>query len=118
MHAAAIRPRERVARRAVNLRDQAIIEYVLLIAVISLVVAFAAPQVSGVIRNQFNSISSALANGVTGTVQKPSQPSTPSHGSDGSGGSGGNTPDQEQKDYLGDMKTVTDKDPKDWTLED
>lgn len=34
------------------------------------------------------------------------------------GGSGGNTPDQEQKDYLDDMKTVTDKDPKDWTLED
>lgn len=85
---------------------------------ISLVVAFAGPQVSGAIRNQFNSISSALANGVAGTVQKPSQPSTPSHGSGGNGGSSGNIPDQEQKDYLEDMKTVTGKDPKDWTLDE
>ena len=73
---------------------------------------FAGPQVSGAIRNQFGSISSALANGVTGTVQRPSGPSTPSHGS------GANSPDKEQKDYLDDMKAVTGKDPKDWTLED
>ena len=123
MHAAAISPRGGVARRAANLRGQAIIEYVLLIAVISLVVAFAGPQVSGAIRNQFSSISSALANGVSGTVQKPSTPSTPSQGSGGgsggsSSGSGSNNPDKEQKDYLDDMKTVTGKDPKDWTLED
>ncbi len=107
-----------VARRANRLRGQSIIEYVLIIAVISLVVVFAGPQVSGAIRNQFNSISSALANGVAGTVQKPSVPSTPSHGSGGSGGSGSNNPGQEQKDYLEDMKTVTDKDPRYWTLED
>ena len=107
-----------VARRAANLRGQAIIEYVLIIAVISLVMAFAGPQVSGAIRNQFNSISSALANGVSGTVQRPSTPSTPSQGSGGGSGSGSNNPDKEQKDYLEDMKTVTGKDPKDWTLED
>lgn len=80
--------------------------------------AFAGPPVAGAIRNQFNSISSALANGVAGTVQRPSVPSTPSHGSGGSGGSSSNNPDKEQKDYLDDMKTVTDKDPKVWTLED
>ena len=123
MHAAAISPRGGVARRAANLWGQAIIEYVLIIAVISLVVAFAGPQVSGAIRNQFSSISSALANGVSGTVQRPSTPSTPSQGSGGgsggsSSGSGSNNPDKEQKDYLDDMKTVTGKDPKDWTLED
>ena len=118
MHAAAISPRGGIARKAANLRGQAVMEYVLLIAVVSLVVAFAGPGVAGAIRNQFSSIAGALANGVAGTVQRPSQPSTPPHGSGGSGGSGGNTPDQEQKDYLDDMKTVTDKDPRDWTLED
>ena len=123
MHAAAISPRGGVARRVASLWGQAIIEYVLIIAVISLVVAFAGPQVSGAIRNQFSSISSALANGVSGTVQRPSTPSTPSQGSGGgsggsSSGSGSNNPDKEQKDYLDDMKTVTGKDPKDWTLED
>ena len=104
-----------VARRAARLRGQSTIEYVLIIAVISLVVVFAGPAVAGAIRNQFNEIANTLA---TGTVQRPSQPSTPSHGSGGSGGSGSNNPDQEQKDYLEEMKTVTDKDPRDWTLED
>ena len=107
-----------VSPRGTLLRGQAIIEYVLIIAVVSLVVAFAGPQVSGAIRNQFSSISSALANGVSGTVQRPPAPSTPSQGSGGGSGSGSNNPDKEQKDYLDDMKTVTDKDPKDWTLED
>ena len=107
-----------VSPRGTLLRGQAIIEYVLIIAVVSLVVAFAGPQVSGAIRNQFSSISSALANGVSGTVQRPSVPSTPSQGSGGGSGSGSNNPDKEQKDYLDDMKTVTGKDPKDWTLED
>ena len=115
MHAAAFSPRGGVARRAARLRGQSTIEYVLIIAVISLVVVFAGPAVAGAIRNQFNEIANTLA---TGTVQRPSQPSTPSHGSGGSGGSGSNNPDQEQKDYLEEMKTVTDKDPRDWTLED
>ena len=35
-----------------------------------------------------------------------------------SGGSGGNVPDQEQVKYLESMKSVTEKDPKDWTLDD
>lgn len=118
MHAAAISARGEVARRAADLRGQAVIEYVLIIAVIGLVIVFAGPGVAGAIRNQFSSIAGALANGVAGTVQKPPQPSTPPHGSGDSGGSGGNMPDHEQKDYFDDMKTVTGKDPKDWTLED
>ena len=85
MHAAAFSPRGGVARRAARLRGQSTIEYVLIIAVISLVVVFAGPAVAGAIRNQFNEIANTLA---TGTVQRPSQPSTPSHGSGGSGGSG------------------------------
>ena len=99
-----------VARRAANLRGQSIIEYVLIIAVISLVVAFAGPQVSGAIRNQFAGVANTLAGTVHGGGSDP--------GGTSGGGSGGNTPDQEQKDYLEDMKSVTDKDPRDWTLED
>ena len=108
MPAAAISPRG-VARRAVNLRGQSIIEYVLIIAVISLVVVFAGPQVSGAIRNQFAGVANTLAGGIHGGSGL---------GGTSGGGSGGNTPDQEQKDYLENMKSVTDKDPRDWTLED
>ena len=45
---------------------QGIIEYVLIIAVISLVVVFAGPAVAGAIRNQFTKISETLNTG-TGT---------------------------------------------------
>ena len=65
MHAAAIPPRG-VARRAARLRGQSIIEYVLIIAVISLVVVFAGPQVSGAIRNQFAGVANTLAGTVHG----------------------------------------------------
>ena len=47
MHAAAILPRGGIAHRAVNLRGQSIIEYVLIIAVIGLVIVFAGPGVAG-----------------------------------------------------------------------
>ena len=109
MHAAAISPRGGVARRATRLRGQSIIEYVLIIAVISLVV-FAGPQVSQAVHNQFAGVANTLAGGIHGGGS--------GLGGTSGGGSGGNTPDQEQKDYLEDMKTVTDKDPKGWTLED
>ncbi|MGN8708177.1 DUF6273 domain-containing protein [Collinsella sp. HCP3S3_B1] len=110
MHTAAFSPRGGVARRAARLRGQSTIEYVLIIAVISLVVVFAGPQVSGAIRNQFAGVANTLAGGIHGSGS--------GLGGTSGGGSGGNTPDQEQKDYLEDMKTVTDKDPKDWTFED
>ena len=64
MHAAAIPPRG-VARRAARLRGQSAIEYVLIIAVISLVVVFAGPAVAGAIRNQFNKIATTLTTGTT-----------------------------------------------------
>ena len=55
-----------VARRAANLRGQGLIEYVLLIAVISLTVAFAGPPVAGAIGNQFTAIAGAVGGGITG----------------------------------------------------
>lgn len=55
-----------VARRAASLRGQGIIEYVLLIAVISLTVAFAGPPVAGAIGNQFTAIAGAVGGSITG----------------------------------------------------
>ena len=210
MHAAAFSPRGGVARGAANLRGQGLIEYVLLIAVISLTVAFAGPPVAGAIGNQFTAIAGAVGGSITGgaaggiggigggtsggthaggtaggnhgtsggtsggsgTTVKPSTGSTgsgtgptgntgttggntgtsggntgstggntgstgsettkpgqsgtnPGSGNIGggtsgviSGGSGSNVPDQEQVKYLESMKSVTEKDPKDWTLAD
>lgn len=66
MYAAAISPRGGVARRAASLRGQGIIEYVLLIAVISLTVAFAGPPVAGAIGNQFTAIAGAVGGSITG----------------------------------------------------
>ena len=65
MHAAANNLRGGVSPRNTRLRGQSIIEYVLIIAVISLVVVFAGPAVAGAIRNQFNKIATTLTTGTT-----------------------------------------------------
>ena len=54
------------AAKAGELSGQGLIEYVLIISVISLVVVFAGPAVAGAIRNQFTKISETLNTG-TGT---------------------------------------------------
>ena len=54
------------AAKAGQLSGQGLIEYVLIIAVISLVVIFAGPAVAGAIRNQFKKIADTLTTG-TGT---------------------------------------------------
>lgn len=51
------------AARAGELSGQGLIEYVLIIAVISLVVVFAGPAVAGAISNQFNKIANTLTTG-------------------------------------------------------
>ena len=92
MHAAAISPRGGVAPKTTRLRGQSIIEYVLIIAVIGLVIVFAGPGVAGAIRNQFNQ--------VTNTVD--------------SGTDGDSFMSAEEKA----MKTVAQKEAKDWTLDE
>ena len=84
------------APKTTRLRGQSIIEYVLIIAVIGLVIVFAGPGVAGAIRNQFNQ--------VTNTVD--------------SGTDGGNFMSAEEKAYQEAMKTVVNKDAKDWTLDE
>ena len=96
MHAAAINLRGGVSPRGTLLRGQSIIEYVLIIAVIGLVIVFAGPGVAGAIRNQFNQ--------VTNTVE--------------SGASGDNFLSAEEKAYREAMRTVVNKDAKDWTLDE
>ena len=96
MHAAAFSPREGVSPRSARLRGQSIIEYVLIITLIGLVIVFAGPGVAGAIRNQFNQ--------VTNTVD--------------SGTDGGNFMSAEEKAYQEAMKTVVNKDAKDWTLDE
>ena len=66
MHAAANSPRGGVSPRSTRLRGQGLIEYVLLIAVISLTVAFAGPPVAGAIGNQFTAIADAVGGSITG----------------------------------------------------
>ena len=85
-----------VSPRNTRLRGQSIIEYVLIIAVIGLVIVFAGPGVAGAIRNQFNQ--------VTNTVD--------------SGTEGDNFMSAEEKAYCEAMKTVAQKDAKDWTLDE
>lgn len=85
-----------VSPRNTRLRGQSIIEYVLIAAVIGLVVVFTGPQVSGAIRNQFNQ--------VTSTVD--------------SGASGDSFMSAEEKAYREAMKTVAQKEAKDWTLDE
>ena len=96
MHAAAINLRGGVSPRNTRLRGQSIIEYVLIIALIGLVIVFAGPQVSGAIRNQFNQ--------VTNTVD--------------SGTDGDSFMSAEEKAYREAMKTVAQKEAKDWTLDE
>lgn len=55
--------RDFCAAKAGELSGQGLIEYVLIIAVISLVVVFAGPAVAGAIRNQFNKIATTLNTG-------------------------------------------------------
>lgn len=54
-----------VAPETARLRGQSTIENVLIAAVIGLVVVFAAPQVAGAIRNQFNRVTETLDEGTT-----------------------------------------------------
>ena len=96
MHAAAQNLRRRVSPRNTRLRGQSIIEYVLIIAIIGLVIVFAGPGVAGAIRNQFNQ--------VTNTVD--------------SGTDGDSFMSAEEKAYREAMKTVAQKDAKDWTLDE
>ena len=95
MHAAANNLRGGVSpRNTLRLRGQSIIEYVLIIAVIGLVIVFAGPGVAGAIRNQFSQ--------VTNTVD--------------SGTDGDNFISAEEKAYREAMKTVAQKEAKNWAL--
>ncbi len=96
MHAAAINLRGGVSPRNIRLRGQSIIEYVLIIAIIGLVIVFAGPGVAGAIRNQFSQ--------VTNTVD--------------SGTDGDNFISAEEKAYREEMKTVAQKEAKNWTLDE
>ena len=96
MHAAANNLRGGVSPRSTRLRGQSIIEYVLIAAVIGLVIVFAGPGVAGAIRNQFNQ--------VTNTVD--------------AGTDGGNFMSAEEKAYQEAMKTVLNREAKDWTLDE
>ena len=98
MYAAAISPRGRIAHRAVNLRGQSIIEYVLIIAVIGLVIVFAGPGVAGAIRNQFNLVGNTVNNGTTAGVEG---------GASGGGSTGADSAT---------VQAAVAKDAKDWTL--
>ena len=100
MHAAAISPRGGVAHRAVNLRGQSIIEYVLIITVIGLVIVFAGPGVAGAIRNQFNLVGNTVNNGTTGGFE----------GGTSGGGSAGAA--------SATVQAAIAKDAKDWTLDE
>ena len=101
MHAAAISPRGRIAHRAVNLRGQSIIEYVLIIAVIGLVIVFAGPGVAGAIRNQFNQVTNTVNGGT-------------SAGTEGGGASGGGSTGVDSAT----VQAAIAKDAKDWTLDE
>ena len=83
-----------VSPRGTLLRGQSIIEYVLIIAVIGLVIVFAGPGVAGAIRNQFNLVGNTVNSGTTGDSFMSA----------------------EEKAYQEAMKTVVNKDAKDWTL--
>ena len=85
-----------VAPKTTRLRGQSIIECVLIIAVIGLVIVFAGPGVAGAIRNQFNQVTNAVDSGTDGD----------------------NFMSAEEKAYREAMKTVAQKEAKDWTLDE
>lgn len=69
-HALSLRAKNKLVRdfeaaKKGELSGQGLIEYVLIIAVISLVVVFAGPAVAGAIRTQFEKISKVLTEGST-----------------------------------------------------
>ena len=90
-----------VAPKTIRLRGQGLIEYVLIIAVIGLVVAFAGPQVSGAIRNQLNHVSTTLNSGTTG-------------GTEAGGATGGGSAGTDSAT----VQAAVAKDAKDWTLDE
>ena len=96
MHAAAIDLRGGVSPRGTLLRGQSIIEYVLIIAIIGLVIAFAGPGVAGAIRNQFNLVGNTVNSGTTGGASD--------------GGSTGTASAV--------VQAAVAKDPKNWTLDE
>ena len=98
MYAAAIDLRGGVSPRNTRLRGQSIIEYVLIIAIIGLVIAFAGPGVAGAIRNQFNLVGNTVDNGTTGGVEG---------GASGGGSAGADSAT---------VQAAVAKDAKDWTL--
>jgi Flp pilus assembly pilin Flp len=55
-----------------RLKGQSTIEYVLVIAIIGLVIVFAGPGLAGAIRNQFNTVTGILGNGIAGGTWEPS----------------------------------------------
>ena len=73
MHAAAKSYRGKVTRRTANLRGQAIIEYVLITAIIGLVVVFAGPQAAGAIRNQFEAVTDKIDEGTNENAFKDAE---------------------------------------------
>ena len=88
-----------VSPRGTLLRGQSIIEYVLIIAVIGLVIAFAGPGVAGAIHNQFNLVGNTVNSG-TGA------------GTEGGGASGGGSTGADSAT----VQAAVVKDAKDWTL--
>ena len=101
MHAAAINLRGGVSPRGTLLREQSIIEYVLIIAIIGLVIVFAGPGVAGAIRNQFNLVGNTVNSGA-------------SAGTEGGGASGGGSTGADSAT----VQAAIAKDAKDWTLDE
>lgn len=101
MHAAAFNLRGGVSPRGTLLREQSIIEYVLIIAIIGLVIVFAGPGVAGAIRNQFNLVGNTVNSGTTGGVE-------------GGGASGGGSAGVDSST----VQAAVAKDAKDWTLDE
>lgn len=101
MHAATQNLRGGVSPRSTHLRGQPIIEYVLIIAVIGLVIAFAGPGVAEATRNQFNLVGNTVNSGTTGSVE-------------GGGAYGGGSAGADSAT----VQAAVAKDAKDWTLDE